>query len=184
MKYRAFFRTAILGLLLSVNVVLAQGEATAIQKLFTVKASFPEITVVGVVVNPNESGAADRLKKINIAAASTGIQVVVAEASNLKELAEAFTNLVAQYKVQLVWVEGSDDLLNGKVSRDYLVKNATLKKMPLLAADPQWVDLGALMAVRKVDGKARLYLNTKAAKAIGLSYPENLAETADFFAAN
>lgn len=183
-KTRMFGLVFLSMLLFGPMVLRGQDDITAMQRLFLMKEVMPGLETVGIIWNEKAVNAADMMAKIERASASTGIKVVIANVESLKDLGGELKNLIGFHKVQVVWVIGDDAVLGGSVARDFLIKNTAMSRTPLLAPAGDWVDAGACMAMRKVDGKTKLYVNSKTAAAVGISVPDAMMAKTDFFAAN
>ncbi len=113
-----------------------------------------------------------------------GVEIYVVEVTSLKDVSKGFKDLADGYGVKAIWVATSDEILNNPSSRKYLIKNATLKQIPLFSPNSEWIGDGACVYVGKAEGKIKLWVNEKTAKVVQLQIPEKYKETAELLAKN
>ncbi len=164
-----------------VNTLYAQ--VTVRQQLFVMKEVVPSIKKIGILWN-KAAGESNFIEKLKRAAAPMGVEVYVVEVTSLKEVSKGFKDLSDGYNVQAMWVATSDDILGNASSRKYLIKNATLKQIPLFSPASEWIADGACVYVGKAEGKIKLWVNEKTAKVVQLQIPEKYQATVELLAKN
>ena len=159
------------------------GQVTVRQQLFVMKEVVPSAKKVGILWN-KVAGESNFIEKLKRAAAPMGVEVYVVEVTSLKEVSKGFKDLVDGYGVQAIWVATSDDILNNSSSRKYLIKNSTLKQIPLFSPASEWIADGACVYVGKTDGKIKLWVNEKTAKVVQMQIPEKYKASVELLAKN
>jgi putative ABC transport system substrate-binding protein len=163
----------------------------------------PEIRSVAAFINPTRPGSEGQTKQLQAAARDLGIDVIVLPASQQADIDTAFNQLVRQgLKALLV---GSDPFFASR--REQLVKLAARNSVPAIYQWPEFVSAGGLMSYgasladaywqageytsRILKGakpadlpvarptKFELLINTKTAKALGLTIPASILARAD-----
>ena len=85
----------------------------------------------------------------------------------------------------VVWeIDATDDVVNSRMGRDFLVKNAAGSGITLLAPDEAWVEAGAHLAVFQDGSSVRLKVNKRSADAASLTIPDQYLERTDYLAVN
>jgi putative tryptophan/tyrosine transport system substrate-binding protein len=163
----------------------------------------PTATVIGVLVNPDYSGATSQLKDASEGARALGLDLRVLKANSVKGIAAVFESAVEQHIGALL--VGSDPLFF--VQREQIVALAARHAIPTIYFFPEFVHDGGLMSYgtnltdvysqvgvytgRVLKGerpddlpvqqsvKVELVINLKAAKALGLTFPITLLGRAD-----
>ncbi len=158
---------------------------------------------VGLLFNVANPGIAFQRAEFEADAAALSVDLVVAEVRSPDDLDAAFRSLVAE-SVSIVMV-CQDSTLFGQKSR--IVALASAARLPVMAGQPEFAEAGALItyginirdnyrrAATYVDKilkgtkpgelpvelptKLEMYINLKAAKALGLSVPGTLLAQAD-----
>jgi putative tryptophan/tyrosine transport system substrate-binding protein len=163
----------------------------------------PTATVIGILVNPDYSGATSQLKDASEGARALGLDLRVLKANSVKGIDVVFESAVEQHIGALL--VGSDPLFF--VQREQIVALAARHTLPTIYFFPEFVYDGGLMSYgtnltdvysqvgvytgRILKGerpddlpvqqsvKVELVINLKAAKALGLSFPITLLARAD-----
>ena len=155
-----------------------------LQELYMIKELTNGSEIVGVMLNIGEGDHADLLTKIQRASAQTGMKVVVAEVTQLSEVAQKFRELKESYHIQVLWVPQDESVIGSPISRDFLIKNSTLSSIPLFAPNQDWVTSGACVALSLEGGSVKLYVNRKTLAALGLKVPDKYIPSTQFLASN
>jgi putative tryptophan/tyrosine transport system substrate-binding protein len=163
----------------------------------------PEVRTMGFLVNPSNPSMADQLKEMQAAAGVLGLQTIVLNASNERDIDAAFANFVQQ-RVNAVVVAADAFFLS---QRNQLVALAARHAMPATYHLRELAAAGGLMsygtsladafrlagvyAGRILKGEKpadlpvvqstrfELVINLKTAKALGLTVPLIMQMTAD-----
>jgi putative ABC transport system substrate-binding protein len=163
----------------------------------------PAATLIGVLLNPNNSNAEAQSKDIQEAAAALGQKIQIVHAGTENELGTAFKTL-AQMRADAALV-GADPFFNSR--RNLLVLLAARHGIPAMYEQREFVQAGGLMsygtglsdAYRQIgiyagrilkgerpadlpvvqSTKFELVINLNAAKVLGLEVPPSLSARAD-----
>ncbi len=161
----------------------------------------PEIKRLGVVYNPGESNSAFAMGLIKKACEELGLELITASVSTTAEIYKAAQSLVG--RVDALYSSADNTVISGV---EALIKTAQTAKIPCIAGESDSVERGALatlgtnyyeigkassqLAIRILKGenpgdipviretKADIYVNLKAAEAMGVSIPEELINKA------
>jgi putative ABC transport system substrate-binding protein len=173
------------------------------KRLELLHESSPTATSVGYLINRSDREFETRSKEAHIAAGLLGARLVIANASNPREIEEAFASL-AEQNVGALLIEG-DPLFTEQAA--LLASLAARHAIPAIYILREFVDAGGLMSYgaslsdafrlagtyvgRILKGekpadlpvqqstKVDLVINLKTAKSLGLKIPETLLVTAD-----
>ncbi len=172
----------VVGLFTGAAAPTPSADVTPIQQLFILKELKPDVKRVGIVWSSDRSDKDVLLKKIQQAATSTGVEIFLAEAGAVKDVAPKFRNLVDKHSIQVLWIVGDDGLVDQQVVRTYLVKQATKSLIPILAPNADWITAGASVALTRADGSTGLIVNRAAAEAMALTIPPQYEERTSYLA--
>jgi putative tryptophan/tyrosine transport system substrate-binding protein len=184
------------------GVVFDAVELTA-KRLGLLNELLPNVTVVGVLLDPTLLDFKSELKDVEEAGRSAGRQTLILKATNEHEINEAFTSIV-QAKAGAILV-GAGPIFLGK--RREIIALATQNKLPASYVTRQYPEAGGLMSygpsqtdayrragiyVGKILNGAKpadlpvelptkfeLVINIKAAQALGIDVPAQLLARAD-----
>jgi len=168
----------------------------------TIQRLVPGVRAVGTLYNSSE---ANSVKVVGVARSifeQRGIQLQEVAITGTSEILQA-AQVLAHRGVQALWVTGDNTALQGF---DAIVKVARDAKLPLIINDPEFVQRGALVAVgvgwyetgkaaskvlaRVLHGEQprsipfeevavkKVVLNQEAAKALGITFPPDIAQAA------
>jgi putative ABC transport system substrate-binding protein len=188
------------------------GNATGFSVLFTQLTSklleliseiVPQVSVVGLLVNPNGPSAEPTIRDAQEAARVKGVQLVIVKASDVSQINAAFAKLTDLSADALII--GSDPFL-GSQSRQ-LIKEASLHKIPTIYYLREFTASGGLISYGSDDAdvyrrmgvyvgkilrgaapgdlpveqptKFILSINLKTATALGLTVPPSILARAD-----
>ena len=163
----------------------------------------PKVTVIAMLVNPNNPNAANDMSNVRAAAQTLGLQLKVLHVSNLHETEAAFSTMVEQRAGALL--VGMSAFVGGLP--DYIISLATRHSIPAIYPWRNHAVAGGLMSYgtdqaetgrqvgvytgRIVKGvkpadlpvweavKVELVLNLRTAKVLGLTFPLSLLGRAD-----
>jgi putative tryptophan/tyrosine transport system substrate-binding protein len=173
------------------------------KQLATYNALLPSIQNIGVIYDPTKTGA--MVHEASDVAQKLGLQLHTAPIASSKEVAAALRSLVGT--IDALWML-PDETVVTRESFEFLVLAAFKHRLPLLALSDAFVKAGALASVSldyvdlgrqacrlaqdiasgrqrpaEVDvvppAKAKLAINLKVAKQIGLTLPQAIVESAD-----
>ena len=147
---------------------------TPAQQLYVVKQVYPQTQKVGILCNlKKHANVPDRLARIS---AQLGIKVFIKNTTSLIEIARNFKHLVKHKEVDVIWVL-PDEALIVPSSRKYLIKNAIMTKVFLVAPDAEMVQKGATFYAEKANEQIRLHVNRKTLEILAIQLPEELHQT-------
>ena len=184
------------------GVVFDAIELTA-KRLGLLNELLPNVTVVGVLLDPTLLDFKSELKDVEVAGRSAGRQMIILKATNEHEINEAFASIV-QAKAGAILV-GAGPIFLGK--RREIIALATQNKLPASYVTRQYPEAGGLMSygpsqtdayrragiyVGKILNGAKpadlpvelptkfeLVINIKAAQALSIDVPPLLLARAD-----
>jgi putative ABC transport system substrate-binding protein len=161
----------------------------------------PRARRIGTIYNAGEANSVSATKRLRDAVATRGLTLVERTVAGSSEVQQAAQSLVGQ--VDTICVVGDNTV---QVALEAVVKTADAARLPVIVADPAWVDRGPLAAVgpnfydagRAAGGmiaKAlqgadlatmeiqtvdtpELVLNRKAAEKLGITLPQVVASRA------
>jgi putative ABC transport system substrate-binding protein len=102
----------------------------------------PQVKTIGMVYNPGEANSAFGVEETKKAAAQLGLQIKTAPITSTNEINSSALSLADQVDA---FYSGTDNTVVSAL--ESLIKVAEEKKKPLLAADPDSVQRGALITI-------------------------------------
>jgi putative tryptophan/tyrosine transport system substrate-binding protein len=185
------------------GITILAGEVT-LKRLALLRELVPTVTTIAYLVNPtNTSFSGALLKEQAEAARRLGVRLLMLNASSPSDIDRAFTTLVEQQAGALL--VGPDTFFVGQ--RDQLVALAARYRVPTSYFRREFIEAGGLISYSaSVVGASRqngvyvgrilkgekprdlpvvqptqfeLVINSKTAKALGLTIPQTLLATAD-----
>ena len=179
---------------LAVALLLWSGSATAVatpappasplQQLFLLKEIAPNTQRIGVVWTESSPEHELLMKQLNQASKATQIEVVVAYAEGVADVATAFRSLTREHDVDAIWVLEEVGPMSDGLSRTFLIKNAIKSELPLLAPSDEWVREGAALSMRIADGQMQLVANESVCGAMSLNIPEKYLQQTQYLTSN
>jgi putative tryptophan/tyrosine transport system substrate-binding protein len=173
------------------------------KQLELLKSVLPQLSKVGVLLNPDNVTHPVQMKRLILAAQKVGVQVVVAEAGTPAEIDSGFASL-AQYRADAVILLADTFFTQQSLQ---ITQAAAKQRLPAVYNLHEYVDVGGLMSygadltdnfrraaiyVDKILKGAKpgelpfeqparyvLAINLKTAKALGLTIPQSLLLRAD-----
>jgi ABC-type uncharacterized transport system substrate-binding protein len=171
-------KKAIFLLIFFQSLVFAQ-KGTPLQYLYLMKSFKPEIQKVGVICDLSRNrGIVEKLQR---PAFSIGVKIIVVDVRELKDVSRGFEELVNN-SVDFIWIFSEDDVSTQPVAREYIFKNALLKKIPVAVSNLELVKEGALFSLEVSGEEVKVYVNNKVASALQLTVPENYKERVQYVA--
>jgi len=183
------------------NVTGVSDELELDRQMELVKRVLPEAKRVGMVYNPGEANSVVVVERLRELLPTMGMTLVEAAAPRTVDVGSAARSLVG--KVDVIYTNTDNNVVSAYES---LVKVGTDTKTPLIASDTDSVKRGAIaalgidyyehgvqagkLAVRVLQGEApgtiapeksgelSLYVNRSAAKAQGVTLPQQLLDSA------
>ncbi|MFN3135410.1 MAG: ABC transporter substrate binding protein [Candidatus Kryptonium sp.] len=171
-------RKAIFLLVLFQSLVFAQ-KGTPLQYLYLMKSFKPEIQKVGVICDLSKNRGI--VEKFQRPAFSVGVKIVVVDVRELKDVSRGFEELVNN-GVDFIWIFDNEDVSAHPIAREYIFKNALLKKIPVAVSNLEFVKEGALFSLEILGEEVKVYVNNKVANALQLTVPENYKERVQYVA--
>jgi len=172
------------------------------EQLELVKKFVPEAKKVGIIYNAGEVNSEVQVKIAKEAAQELGLEIVEATAATTADVSQAAESLVG--RVDAIYVPTDNTVV---AALDTVIKVAEENDIPVIAGEGDSVKNGALatlgidyyelgkqtgeMAIRVLEGEdpanmpvekqknMKLYLNKKAAEAMGVEIPEEILKQAD-----
>ena len=173
------------------------------KRLELLKETFPRVSRVAVLWNPDDPGSVINMRGMEAPARSLSLKLQSVEMREPNDLEQAFSAMKREHAEALVTILGA--LVGGQRSR--IVDLAAKSRMATMSAESQWTEVGGLMsygasypdlyrrAATYVDKilkganpadlpveqptKFEFIVNLKAAKQIGLTIPPNVLARAD-----
>ena len=173
------------------------------KRLELLKETFPRVSRVAVLWNPDDPGSVINMRGMEAPARSLSLKLQSVEMREPNDLEQAFSAMKRERAEALVTILGA--LVGGQRSR--IVDLAAKSRMATMSAESQWTEVGGLMsygasypdlyrrAATYVDKilkganpadlpveqptKFEFIVNLKAAKQIGLTIPPNVLARAD-----
>jgi putative ABC transport system substrate-binding protein len=186
----------------NITGLASSSDDTAPKQIELLKAVVPDLSRVAVLVHP-KSPNFPVLKRAQAAAAAADVAIVSLQASNLSGVEGAFAEAVRERVHAVVLVP--DSVFNDQ--RRHIAELAVAKRLPLICANREYVEAGALMSygenirdfIRRTAGfvdkmikgakpsdlpveqptRFFLVINLPTAKTLGLTVPSNLLALAD-----
>lgn len=150
------------------------------QQLFMLKELRPSLSKVGLIWD----GALDDndLKRAQRAAASHGIELLLAQVEGVRDVGPAFRELVRTHDIEALWILTDEGLTAREPSRGFVLREAARTGLPVLGPSEGWVHDGAALAVLEGADGVRLLVNKPVADALSLQVPEQYTAVTDFLA--
>lgn len=149
-----------------------------IQQMYHLNQLKSDVERVGLIWKEGAPEQEQKLKVLKRAVASIEGQLFVGYVQDKSDIGDKFRLLTREHNVQVLWILENDGVVDASAPRKFLIKNSVEQGIPLLAPSKDWVSAGAPLAIEKVDGNFRLFINEPAAKATALQVPDNYeAET-------
>jgi len=173
------------------------------KRLQLLKEAVPNLARVAVLWDSTEPGRRQLVKEAEVAAPTLGLQVQTLEARNSRDVGSAFTAMTRE-RAGAVLVYGSSMLA---AHRAAIAELAAKSRLPTMCVASEWMDAGFVMSygpslndmyrrapyfVDKIlkgakpgdlpveqPTKFELVINTKTAKALGLTIPQSVLQRAD-----
>jgi len=161
-----------------------ESNVTPLQSLYMIKQLVPQTQTVGLMWNQTRVSTSDLMPKIERAAATLGVKVVVEDVEQLQDVPAKFRDLSENYHIQALWVFQNDDIVGSSMGKDFLIKNSTVGGVALFAPNTDWVSAGACATLMSEGGTVKLYVNKKTITALGINVPEKLIPDTQFLATN
>jgi putative ABC transport system substrate-binding protein len=133
------------------SIARPDGNATGVSSLLSdlgakqlglLRELVPTVSLVGLLVNPNNNNAEAIIKDLKVAAATIGVEIVIVRASDSHEIEAAFATLVRN-KVHAL-VVGTDPFFYAR--RVQLVTLATRHVLPTVYNVREYAEAGGLMS--------------------------------------
>lgn len=157
---------------------------TPTQALFILKELKPGIQRVGVLWSSALTTRQELMTAIQRAQTSTGIKITVAEVGAVSDVANQFRELVRTHHVQALWIVENDNVMGSAAARSFVIRNATLSNLLLLAPNEAWVNEGAGLTLKKEGTTIRLVVNKAVTDALSISIPASYQDRTAYLAAN
>ena len=182
--------------------VISYSESLAPKRLQLLREILPHATRVGLLLDPNEPYSKDDRSRVDKAAATLGLTIIVADLSSPGEVEAAVTKLTGQGVDAIMAVSVISSNLRARI-----VESANRKRVPVILSRSHWLEAGGLFAyntsladqlrrsahlVDKILKGAQpadipveqatrfeLAINLKAAKALGITIPQSILLRAD-----
>jgi putative ABC transport system substrate-binding protein len=164
------------------------------------KKILPHLTTIGVLYNPGEANSVALKVAMDRLANQQGLKIVYAPANTSAEVAQATQSLLG--KVEALFINNDNTALSAFES---IIRIANTTKTPVFCSDTHFVAQGALAALGpnqyeigrqtgeavleilnghsgpfpiRFGNKEELYLNSKMARQLGITFPKELIEQA------
>ncbi len=166
-------------LLVLFHFVAFSQKATSLQYLYMMKSFKPDMQRVGLLCDLTKyPGLVEKLQK---AAFSVGVKIVVGDTRELKDIAQRF-NEVVKSGVDFLWIFDVQDVSAHPIAREYIFKNSLLNKIPVAVPSVEMVKEGGLFALESTGEDLKIFVNDKIANALNLTIPENYRERVQYVA--
>ncbi|MFZ1080728.1 MAG: ABC transporter substrate binding protein, partial [Candidatus Kryptoniota bacterium] len=149
-----------------------------------IKQLVPQAQTIGLMWNQTKVNASDIMPKIERAATSIGVKVVIEDVEDIRDVSQKFRDLSDNYHIQALWVFQNDDIVGSSLGRDFLIKNTTVGGIALFAPNTDWVSAGACATLMSEGGTVKLFVNKKTITALGINIPEKFIPDTQFLATN
>lgn len=191
-----FKRTAgaliVAGIVLAAALVASSGmpealesNVTPLQSLYMIKQLVPQTQTVGLMWNQTKINTSDVMPKIERAAATLGVKVVVEDVEQMPDIPTKFRDLTDNYHIQALWIFQDDpDIIGSTNGKEFLITKSTVGGIALFAPNKDWVTSGACATLILEGGSVKLYVNKKTITALGINVPEKLMPDTQFLATN
>ncbi len=160
--------SAFLSTLLVASDAAAQLKPTFIQQIYIMKLLQPNLKIIGVLGSDLTEKEIQDIKRAGL---GQGIQIVFGLPKDPREISSIYKNMVAEMKVQTVWIPEANDGMMMGVGFEYLRTNTLLDKIGLCIPNPDLLSSGAFCSVQIENGKVTVYVNQKIAALLGARIP-------------
>lgn len=161
----------------------AKNAPTPAQYFFILKRLAPQVQRVGILLEEDQEDQTNFLRQIDLAARANSCKVFVAKIKTLYDVAAQFQTLVSKYRVQVIWIPETGEILTSPVAQSYLIRKGMLNRILMIAPDSSWVDRGAGFTLIYGPRGFQPYANSNTLRALEISIPEEM-QTKIQFAAN
>ena len=161
------------------SIARPDGNATGVSSLLSelgakqlglLRELVPTVSLVGLLVNPNNENAEAIIKDLKVAAATIGVEIVIVRASDSHEIEAAFAALVRN-KVHAL-VVGTDPFFYAR--RVQLVTLATRHALPTVYNVREYAEAGGLMSYGTSLTEVYRQVGTYTARILKGEKPSNL----------
>ncbi len=161
-----------------------ESNVSPLQSLYMIKQLVPQVQTVGLIWNQTRVNTTDVMPKIERAATSVGVKVVVEDVEEVSDVSQKFRDLNDNYHIQALWIFQNDDIIGSSMGKEYLIQNSTVKGVALFAPNTDWVSAGACATLMLEGGTVKLFVNKKTITALGINIPEKFIPDTQFLATN
>lgn len=172
--------SSLLAIVIALAALTAPPAASAdplnpLQQMYILKEIKPDMERVGILWSETAPNHDALMRKVQQAAAASGVKVFVAYVDDMRDVAPSYRTLRRDHDIDVLWILDDDGAVGSSVGRNYLIKNATQHGVPLLAPTADWVNDGAPISLQRIDGAITVMLNEAAAAATALTVPDKYA---------
>lgn len=157
---------------------------TPMQQLFLLKEVMPEVQRVGLIWSKSSSNHEALMPSIQRAAAASGVEVFVAYADAVADVAAGYRSLRQEHDVQVLWVLEETGAMDSNMARSFLIKESLKRSLPLLAPTEAWVNDGAALHLQERNGQVHLVANKSACDAMALAIPTKYSAQTSYLTMN
>ncbi len=161
-----------------------ESNASPLQSIFMIKQLVPQTQTIGLMWNQKKTNTSEILPKIERAAASVGVKIVVEDVEELSEVSQKFWDLRDNYHIQTLWIIEDNTPMSTGVGRNFLVENSVVNGIALFAPTGGWVSAGACASLLSDGNNVKLYVNKKTISALGIKVPDKYLQDMQFLATN
>jgi len=154
----------------------SESEVGLVQQMYFMNQISEEVSRVGLIWKRGIDNQEKKLEAAKRAVASVQGKLFVGYVEGKGDVAEKFRLLTREHDVQVLWVLENDGVVDASAPREYLIKNSIEEGIPLVAPTEDWVNAGAPVAFKKVNGEIQILLNEPAAKATAVKVPDKHQE--------
>ena len=147
----------------------SQGLASNSQQIAAMKVLNPGLKTIGVI----GSTLSDKdLSDITRYGLGMGVEMVFARPKDASEIATLYKKMVADKKIQMVWIPDANDKTMLDIGFEYLKDETLVDKIGLCVPKQELTQSGALCSVYKEEGKVVVYVNKRIAAVLGIALPQ------------
>lgn len=144
----------------------------------------PQVERVGLIWSEKSANHGELMPKVQRAAAASGIEVFVAYAEAVPDIAAQYRALRSNHDVQALWVLEETGAMSSNMARSFLIKEALKTSLPLLAPTEAWVNDGAALHLQQRGGEVHVVANRSAFDAMGLAIPDKYSSQTSYLTMN